>query len=76
MCEMACAGLELEHLAQIAEGLCGCDGVVVEFEAEALLQRGLQLHAAEAVEVQVFGEALVVVVAGDVFAGDFGDDLD
>ena len=29
----------------------------VELEAEALLEDGLQLHAAEAVEVEVFGEA-------------------
>ena len=48
--------------AQVAEGCDSGDGVVFEFDAELLFEGGLQLHAAEAVEMEVFGEAELIVV--------------
>ena len=45
-------------------------------EAEALVECGLELHAAEAVEVEVFGEAELVGVGGEggCSPGDGGDE--
>ena len=46
--------MHAEFAAQIAEGGEALEGGVVEGEAEALLEFGLELHAAEAVEAEVF----------------------
>ena len=49
--------------------------LVAEFEAEPLLEKRLQLHAAQAVEVQIFGEACGARDVSGNFSGDGGDHL-
>jgi hypothetical protein len=66
--------LPAEGLAKLAEGLDGEEGFVVEGDAEALLYFGLELKAAEAVEVEVFLEAGGVGGLRDGLGGDGGDE--
>jgi hypothetical protein len=54
------------------------DGVVGNLQPKSLLEHGLQLHPAEAVEVQILREAELAGVGGDggMLAGDRGDELE
>jgi len=65
----------LEGGAELGDGGDGGEGIVVEFDVEALFERGLKLNAAEGIEVQVFGEAELVRVGvgGERGAADFGE---
>ena len=62
----------IEQQAQVAERLCVVKAAIARFECNAcpfLDGRG-QLHAAQAVEVQVFGDPQLVSHARRRFAGD------
>ena len=65
-----------EGVAELTEGFDGEKGLVVEAGAEALLERGLELEAAEAVEVEVLLEAGGAGGLMDGLGGDGGDECE
>ena len=60
--------------AELGEVFDGGEGVVFQLEAQTRFEGGLQLDAAEAVEMEIFAEAELAVGAGRGFAGDCGNE--
>ncbi len=67
-----------DQVAELIEGFDAVEVGGIEGCAEALFERGHELDAAETVEVQVFGQAQVLILGfafgGEAFAGDAGDE--
>ncbi len=55
--------LALHHCAQIAQCLDACNGIVLQLQAQPMLKRRLQLHSAQAVQMQILREPKPGIVA-------------
>ena len=53
----ACADVHVELRAEIGDRGDVSEIIVLQFQAEVLFECGLELHAAQRVEVKVLGEA-------------------